>query len=196
MEKLTFTLVTTARKLKPYFEAHTINILTDKPLRRAINSPEAVRQMALWVIELSEFDIRYQSRSAVKGQVLADFLTEFTIIKDQRAKDTSIWRIYMDESSNKHTGGAGVVLHTPKGDKIECMIHMDFSTTTNEAEYEALIEGLDLAIAARAKSMIIYFDSQVLISQVYGSYKCKNERLKRYLEEVKGRANNLQIKLV
>jgi len=57
IEKLTFTLVITARKLKPYFQAHTMIILTDKPLRRAMSNPEAVERMALWAIELSEFDI-------------------------------------------------------------------------------------------------------------------------------------------
>ncbi|XP_075665877.1 uncharacterized protein LOC142635629 [Castanea sativa] len=86
----------------------------------------------------------------------------------------------MDGSSNKHVGrGARVVLHTPEGDKIECMIRLDFSTTNNEAEYKAIIAGLDLAIAAGAKSVIIYFDSQVVINQVDGSYECKNERMKR-----------------
>ena len=50
MEKLAFALVTAARKLKPYFQAHTVVILTDKPLRREMNNPETVRQLALWVI--------------------------------------------------------------------------------------------------------------------------------------------------
>ena len=60
MEKLTFALVTVARKLKPYFQAHTIVVLMNKPLRRAMSSPEGAERMALWVVELSEFDIRYQ----------------------------------------------------------------------------------------------------------------------------------------
>ena len=81
MEKLAFALVTTARKLKPYFQAHTIVVLTDKPLRRAMSSPEAAGQMALWVVELSEFDIRYHPRTAIKGQVVADFIVEFTIME-------------------------------------------------------------------------------------------------------------------
>ena len=81
MEKLTFALVTAARKLKPYFQAHTIVVLTDKPLRRAMSSPEAAGQMALWVVELSEFDIRYHPRTAIKGQVVADFIVEFTIME-------------------------------------------------------------------------------------------------------------------
>ena len=57
MEKLAFTLVTTAGKLKPYFQAHAIVVLIDKPIRRAMSNPESTRQMALWVIELSEFDV-------------------------------------------------------------------------------------------------------------------------------------------
>jgi len=61
MEKLAFALITAARKLKPYFQAYTIVILTDKPLRRAMSSPEATRKMALWAVELCEFDIQYCS---------------------------------------------------------------------------------------------------------------------------------------
>ena len=67
MKKLAFALVMVARKLKPYFQAHTIIVLTDQPLKSAINSPEATGRMALWAIELSEFDIQYRPRTAIKG---------------------------------------------------------------------------------------------------------------------------------
>ena len=67
MEKLAFALVTAAWKLKPYFQAHIIIVLTDQPLKRAMSSPEAVGRMALWAIELSEFDIQYCSRTAMNG---------------------------------------------------------------------------------------------------------------------------------
>ena len=82
MEKLAFTLVIAARKLKPYFQAHTVIILIDKPIRRAMSSLEAIGRMTLWVIELREFDIQYQPRMAIKEQVIADFITKFTIAKD------------------------------------------------------------------------------------------------------------------
>ena len=67
MEKLAFALVTVARKLKPYFQAHTIIVLTDQPLKRAMSNPEAAGRMALWAIELSEFDVQYRLRTTVKG---------------------------------------------------------------------------------------------------------------------------------
>ena len=92
------------------------------------------------------------------------------------------WSIHTDGSFNRQIGGAGVVLHSSEGDKIECMVHLDFPTTNNEVEYEALIAGLDLAKATGAENLVVYCDSQVVTSQVNGDYECKNERMKKYLE--------------
>ena len=78
MEKLAFALITATRKLKPYFQAHTIVVLTGQPLKRAMSSPEVPGRMALWAIELSEFDVQYRPRTAVKGQIVADFIVEYT----------------------------------------------------------------------------------------------------------------------
>ena len=122
MEKLAFVLIIVARKLKPYFQAHTIVVLTDKHLRKAMSSPEAAGRMALWAVELNDFDIQYRPRTAVKGQVLADFIAEFTIGDGQGAEEKRQWNIYTDGSSNRRAGGAGVVIQTPEGDKIRCMI--------------------------------------------------------------------------
>ena len=109
MEKLAFALVTVARKLKPYFQAHTVNVLTDKPLRWAMSNPEAVGRLALWAIELSEFDIRYRPHTSIKGQVVADFIAEFTHDEDKGAEESPLWSIYTDGSSNRLTGGVGIV---------------------------------------------------------------------------------------
>ena len=83
MKKLAFALITAARKLKPYFQAHTIIVLTDQPLKRAMSSPEVAGRMALWAIELSEFDVQYRPRTAVKGQIVADFIAEYTQSEDK-----------------------------------------------------------------------------------------------------------------
>ena len=100
----------------------------------------------------------------------------------------------MDESSNRRAGRAGIVLHSYKGDKIECMVRLDFPTTNNEVEYEALVVGLDLAKAARATDVVLYCDSQVVMSQVNGNYECKGEWMNKYLEQMKKRTNDLQVK--
>ena len=100
MEKLAFALVIAARKLKPYFQAYTVNILTDKPLRRAMSNLEAAGQLALWAIKLSEFDIWYRPHTAIKGQIVADFIAEFTHDEDKGAEESPLWSIYTDGSSN------------------------------------------------------------------------------------------------
>ena len=99
-------------------------------------------------------------------------------------------------SSNRHAGGAGVVIRTPEGDKIECMIRLDFLTTNNEVEYEALVVELDLVKAAGAENMIVHYDSQVITSQINGDYECINERMKKYLEEMKNQINSLEVRFV
>ena len=62
------------------------------------------------------------------------------------------------------------------------MIRLDFPTTNNEAEYEALVVGLDLAKAAGDTNVVVYCDFQVVTSQVNGDYECKWRRMKKYLE--------------
>ena len=134
-------------------------VLMDKPLYRAMSSLEAVGRMALRAVELSEFDIQYRPCTAIKGQMVANFITEFTLVEGQGAKVVLQWSIHTDGSSNRQAGGVGVVLHNPKGDKIKCMIRPDFTMTNKEAEYEALIAELDLAKAAGAENLVVHCDS-------------------------------------
>ena len=78
MEKLILALVTVARKLRPYFQAHTIEVPTEFPMKQVLHKPETSGRLMKWAIEMSEFDIRYKLKTAIKGQVLADFVMEFT----------------------------------------------------------------------------------------------------------------------
>ena len=71
------------------------------------------------------------------------------------------------------------------------MIRLDFPTTNNEVEYEALVADLDLARAVGATSVVIYCDSQVITNQINGDYECKGERMKLYLDQVKRGVDNL-----
>uniref|UniRef100_A0A2N9ERP1 Integrase catalytic domain-containing protein n=1 Tax=Fagus sylvatica TaxID=28930 RepID=A0A2N9ERP1_FAGSY len=87
MEKLAFALVTAARKLCPYFQAHTIVLLTNHPLRKAMNKPDATGRLIQWSIELSEFDIDNRPQTAIKAQALADFIADFTSKDDEPTED-------------------------------------------------------------------------------------------------------------
>ena len=104
MEKLILELVTAARKLRSYFEAHTIEVPTEYRMRQVLHKPETSRRLMKWTIELSEFDIRYKSKTAIKGQVLADFVMEFTSVEPventQTKTDLPIWRLSVNGAAN------------------------------------------------------------------------------------------------
>ena len=104
MEKLILALVTGARKLRPYFQAHTIEVPTEYPMKQVLHKPETSERLMKWAIELSEFDIRYKPKTAIKGQVLADFVMEFTSTEPaenaQTMTDLPIWKLSIDGASN------------------------------------------------------------------------------------------------
>ena len=102
----------------------------------------------------------------------------------------------MDGSSIRQARGADIVLLSPEGDIVECMTRLNFPTTNNEAEYKALIAGLDLARVAGATSVVIYCESQVITNQINGDYECKGERMKLYLNQVRKRVDDLQAKII
>ena len=127
---------------------------------------------------------------------MADFIAEYTQLEGKGAEGLGQWNIHTDGSSNRHAGGAGVVKQTPEGDKIEFIIQLDFPTTNNKVEYEALVARLDLTKAAGAENMIMHCDSQVITSQINSDYECRNERMKKYLEEVKNQIGSLEVRFV
>ena len=101
MEKLAFALIIASRKLRHYFQAHIINVLTNHPLKKVMNKLEVVGQLIQWAIRLCEFDIRYQPRSAIKAQVLADFIAEFSPNHGdlERVDEAIKWVVYIVGSS-------------------------------------------------------------------------------------------------
>lgn len=121
MEKLAFALITTARKLQLYFQAHTIVVQTEKPLRKMMNNANIARRLVLSVIELSEFDVQYRQRIAIKSQALANFVTQFTP-KESEGQGVVPWMVQTGGSSNRHARGIRVVLRSQEGDPIECAV--------------------------------------------------------------------------
>ncbi|XP_059436627.1 uncharacterized protein LOC132169643 [Corylus avellana] len=185
MEKLAFTLVIASRKLRPYFQAHTINVLTEYPLKKVLRKLDLSGRLVNWAIEISEFDIHFVSRNAVKGQALADFVAEFTNIQDQEdwPKERT-WVIYVDGSSSKRNGGAGVVMITPDGRELKSSLRLEFKTTNNKAEYETVIAGLGLSQELEAEFVEVRSDSQVIVSHIRGEFEAKGSKMKLYLSKI------------
>ncbi|XP_071722339.1 uncharacterized protein [Rutidosis leptorrhynchoides] len=157
--------------------------------------------MINWPVELSEFDISYHSRPAIKGQALADFIVECTMPdKEPEMVDTEgtsvdipttppveggpdeeYWRTFFDGASNKSRNGAGVVLYTPDDFKVEYAMTLNFDTTNNEAEYEAMLAVLTLARRLRAKRIRVHINSQLVVNHVSGDYTAREPRMAKCL---------------
>ena len=161
MEKLILALVTTVIRLRPYFQAHTIEIPTKHQMRQILHKPETSGRLIKWVIELSEFDIRYKPRTAIKGQVLEYFIMEFTSSNTpaqpteatQLAPDLPIWRLSVDGAANSQGSDVGLILTSPDGIDMEYALRFGFQASNNEAEYEAVIAGLNLAHSMEANQL-------------------------------------------
>ena len=181
MEKLILALVTAARMLRPYFQVHTIEVSTEYPMKQVLHKPETSRRLMKWAIEMSEFDIRCRPKIAIKGQVLADFVMEFTSAepaKDAQATtDLFTWKLFVDGASNAQGSGAGLILTSPEGIDIECALRFGFHTSNNEAEYEAVIAGLNLAHSLEVDQLEVYSDCQLVVRQIEDTYEAKSERM-------------------
>ena len=185
MEKLILALVTAARKLRPYFQAHTIEVPTEYLMKQVLHKPEVSGRL----IELSEFDIIYKPKTAIKGQVLADFVMEFAPIElaetTQAEDDLPIWKLFVDRASNAQGSGAGLILTSPEGIDIEYALRFGFHDSNNEAEYEAVIAGLNLAHSLEVDHLEVYSDSQLVVRQIEDTYEAKSEMMILYLQKVR-----------
>jgi hypothetical protein len=152
-----------------------------------MNKPDAAGRLIQWSIELSEFDIDYRPRTAIKAQALADFIAEFTTKDDEPKEDdeqTSRWTTHIDGSSTKNAGGISIILESPEGDIIKRAVRLQYTTTNNEAKYEVLLTGLKLAKILGATELDIRSDSQLVVGQVNRDYEAKEERMQQYLNLV------------
>jgi ribonuclease HI len=135
----------------------------------------------------------YRPRTSIKGQVLADFIAEFTptemgpmwVNHVSSIQHMEGWKLYIDGASNSRGSGLGVVLTAPQGQMMELAIRLGFPASNNVAEYEALLHGLRCAITLQADPLIIYCDSQLVVNQISGNYAAKDEKMKIYLVEAK-----------
>ena len=156
IKKIAFTLIVASRKLRQYFQASPILVMTDQPIRKSMNKPEAARRMVQWAIELSQFDIEYHPRMAIKAQVLADFIAEFTLTNEENPNhEAEWWTIQTDGSSAQRKGGVGVVITAHDGEKLKYGVQLKFMATNNEARYEGILTGLRFRRALGVKHLLV-----------------------------------------
>jgi hypothetical protein len=122
-QKLAYGVYMTAKKLPHYFEQHSITVVTSAPLGNILNNTDATGRVSLWGITLGPREITYQRRTAIKSQVLPDFIAEWTEAQLPQLPDTSSeWTLYVDGSKRTTGAGAGVVLTSPQGDNMRYVL--------------------------------------------------------------------------
>jgi hypothetical protein len=135
-----------------------------------------------WILALSEFDLRYESAKAVKGQVLADFVTQHCGSEVKVVKPAP-WTLFFDGSSCGVGSGIGIVLISPRGESFEFSLPIERTAMNNQAEYQAILMGIKLLREIKADAVEIFGDSMLVINQLLREYECKNDILRVYLEE-------------
>ncbi|CAL8085886.1 unnamed protein product [Prunus armeniaca] len=102
---------------------------------------------------------------------------------DAERFDTSVplWILHVDGSANQQGCGAGLVLTTPDGGKVEYALRFNFRTSNNDAKYEALLAGLRLAKSMSARQISIHSDSQLIVNQITADFAAKDASMSAYL---------------
>ena len=151
-------VVFSARRLCHYFHSFTVVVMIYLPIQKVLKKPDVARRMVKWAVKLSEFDIRYEPRGPIKGQVFADFVVELSSGDAPPEGSVFRWVLSVDGSSNQQGSGARVILEGPNGVLIEQSLRFAFKASNNQAEYEALIAEMLLAkeMGARSLTCLLY----------------------------------------
>ena len=158
LEKAILVVVHAIRKLPYYFQAYTVDVLTQLPLKSVLRSADYTGRIAKWGTILGAFDIKYMPRTSIKGQVLADLVAEFAeCLEEMEGENHNVgersigvvsvqcptpWELYVDGATNQGGLGMGLVLVSLEKITIEKSLRLNFSATKNKAEYKALLMGM------------------------------------------------------
>ena len=206
LEKAILAVVHGTRKLPHYFQAHTVVILTQLPLKTILRSADYTRRIVKWGTILGVFNIRYMSRTSIKGQVFVDLVAEFAEgpaeneSEEHRMGEKSVglvtvqeplqWKVYVDGVTNQKGSEVGLVLILLEKLIVEKSLRLGFSAMNNEAEYKALLEGMSMVQRMGGKSATIFSDSRLVVDQVKGELEVRDERMQGYLAQIR----HLQLK--
>uniref|UniRef100_A0A2N9HXW1 RNase H type-1 domain-containing protein n=1 Tax=Fagus sylvatica TaxID=28930 RepID=A0A2N9HXW1_FAGSY len=191
LEKAALALLYAAKKLPHYFQSSTVTVLSDLPLKMLLQRSDFTGRITRWGVYLGSLGVEYKPRTAIKGQVLAEFLAEFqydpsnpTLFNPAQTdfnSDKVEWKLFVDGASNSKGSGAGIVLISPEGLVLEQAVRLKFSASNNEAEYEAMLIGLRTAKKLGAGNLQIFCDSQLVANQISGEYQARDDRMSAYL---------------
>ncbi|XP_077248596.1 uncharacterized protein LOC143888148 [Tasmannia lanceolata] len=158
VEKLAYALIIAARKLRPYFQVHTIKVLTDQPLRQVLHRPDTSERLVKWAVKLSKFDIQYLPRPVIKAQVLANFVAECTI--HQQSIESELVQTPVVEKVT--TTGERTEAETKPVRTENIPIPAAQSPSSNELIWEVYVDGSSNKVGYEAGLILTGLDNFVL----------------------------------
>jgi ribonuclease HI len=186
IQKLLYAVILTRRKLRHYFEAHLVTVVSSFPLGEIIQCREASGRIEKWAVELMGETLSFAPWKAIKSQVLADFLAEWVDTQLPTAPiQAELWTMYFDGSLMKTGAGAGLLFNSPLGKHVCYIIRLHFPASNNVAEYEALVNGLRIAVELGVRRLDARGDSQLIIDQVMKNSHCRDWKMEAYCDEVR-----------
>jgi ribonuclease HI len=186
IQKLLYAIMLTRHKLRHYFEGHPVTVVSSFPLGEIVQNREASGRIAKWAVELMGETLSYVPRKAIKSQVPADFLAEWTDTQLPPTQiQTELWTMYFDGSLMKTRAGAGLLFISPLRIHMRYVIRLHFAASNNVVEYEALINGLRIAIELKVRHLDVRGYSQLIIDQVMKDSSCHDPKMKSYCKEVR-----------
>jgi len=161
-------------------------VVSSFPLGEIIQNREATGRIAKWSVELMSETLTYAPCKAIKSQALADFVAEWTDSQLPPAQvQAELWTMYFDGSLMKTRAGAGLLFISPLGVHMRYVIRIHFAASNNVAEYEALVNGLKIAIELGVRRLDVRGDSQLVIDQVMKASSCHDPKMEAYCKEVR-----------
>jgi hypothetical protein len=167
LEKIGYVVVMAARKLRHYFEGHRIRVITNQPLNDLFVNKEASTQIIKWGAELSEYTVDFERRSAIKSQVLVDFVVDWTSPTHNPGKEMlAPWVVQCDGAWCHKGVGISAVVTSPIGVVIRYAAWLIFAndehSTNDTTEYEALLLAIRNMKVLGQQTFIIKTDSKVI----------------------------------
>jgi ribonuclease HI len=185
IQKLLYAVILTWRKLRHYLESHPMTVVSSFPLGEIIQCREASGRIAKWAVELMGETISFAPWKAIKSQVLADFVAEWVDTQLPIALiQPELWTMYFDGSLMKTGAGAGLLFISPLRKHVRYVLRLHFPASNNVAEYEALVNGLRIAVELGVRRLDARGDSQLVIDQVMKNSHCRDPKMEAYCDEV------------
>ncbi|XP_070678842.1 uncharacterized protein [Malus domestica] len=190
VEKLCLALFFAASKLWHYMLPSVTQVIAHTDVfQYMLTRPIVKGRIGKWTLALSEFSLQYVPQKAIKGQALANFLAHHPSPYGFGGTDVEIrmvkawdnyWTMYFDGSSMSTSAGMGIVLQSLYQHRWFFSLKLDFDCTNNQAEYEALVIGLNVLHDLHAARVLVFGDSELVINQLNGTFRCMSCTLAPY----------------